>query len=195
MDENIISGLVSGLIVSFLVVVVGNIWNKIIIPWFEERVYKDVKIEGQWFSFYEGRMLGREEVIDISRHGHQISGKLLCISQGDHGEQYLVSGSFKNLILPLAYENSNDSKTDRGTITLKSTQSAEVLKGKICYYSCYGDDVRTADVTWFRSKDDKDKYKQNRLNQLKERFSPQKASSKSENSVTVQKKESVQPEN
>ncbi|EGQ8093440.1 TPA: hypothetical protein I7206_22115 [Vibrio vulnificus] len=195
MDENIVAGLVSGLIVSFLVVIVGNIWKKIIVPWFEERVYKDVKIEGQWFSFYEGRMLGREEVIEISRHGHQIHGKLLCVSQEDHGEQYLVSGCFKNLILPLAYENGDDSKTDRGTITLKSTQSAEILKGKICYYSCYLDDVRTAEVTWFRSKDVKDKYKQSKFDSLKEGFSPEQSPIEAEISETPQEKTSSQPEN
>ena len=46
MTENIITGLVSGLVVILFVLVFRSFWNAVIVPWFEDRVYKDVKIEG-----------------------------------------------------------------------------------------------------------------------------------------------------
>ena len=52
MVENIVVGLVSGLFVSFLVLVIGKLWRAVIEPWIEERVYKDLHIEGKWYSLY-----------------------------------------------------------------------------------------------------------------------------------------------
>ena len=52
MEANIISGLISGLVVSIFVLVFRQFWNSVIVPWFEERVYKDVHIEGKWFGLF-----------------------------------------------------------------------------------------------------------------------------------------------
>ncbi|MBF4353838.1 hypothetical protein, partial [Vibrio anguillarum] len=171
MNENIIAGLVSGLIVSLVVVLARHIWQSTIVPWFENRVFKDVKIEGQWFSYYTGSMLGREEIITLKRQGHEIEGTMVCISKADHGERYCLQGSFRNLILPLTYETQDQTKTDRGTITLKAANSAEMLKGKICLYSCDTDDIRTSEVTWYRSKEDMLADKKKHEVALKEGFS------------------------
>ena len=51
MTDNIIIGLVSGLAVTLFALVFRNFWNAIIVPWFEERVYKDVKIEENGLVF------------------------------------------------------------------------------------------------------------------------------------------------
>ncbi|EGR0671656.1 hypothetical protein JKP11_21720 [Vibrio vulnificus] len=175
MVENLVSGLVSGLIVVLITLVISRVWTLIVVPWFEERVYKDVKIEGKWFSYYTGGMLGRQEVITLKRHGHQITGTMVCtnIGQPDHGEQYNIHGTFKNLILPLVYENDNQSKTDRGTITLKSTFSAKKLVGQISYYSCREDIINTSIVTWYRTQEDMEAAKNSHETRLKEGFNPQ----------------------
>ncbi|PNM40332.1 hypothetical protein [Vibrio cholerae] len=174
MVENLVSGLVSGLIVVFITLVVSRIWKYIVVPWFEERVYKDVKIEGQWFSYYTGTMLGRQEVITLQRHGHEIKGTMICTNIGhpDHGEQYNVHGTFKNLILPLVYENNNKLRTDRGTISLKSTYNARILKGTISFYSCPEDAIDTSPVTWYRSQEKMEEAKAEHEAYLKHGFDP-----------------------
>ena len=150
---NLIAGVVSGLFVTVSVFAFRIFWLSKIVPWFEERVYKDAKIEGEWFSLYpmiEGR---RQEIISLKRHGHAITGTIICTrSEGDEGEQYDVHGSFRNMILPLIYETHDRSKTDRGTITLKLTQNAKQLTGRIALYSDKEDTILSTDVIWFRSK-------------------------------------------
>jgi len=157
MTENIIVGLVSGIFATFIVFVFRSIWHAVVIPWFEERIYKDVKIEGAWYSFYPISDDFRQEVVSLERHGHSITGTIICTSGHDEGEKYVVSGSFRNMVLPLTYETSDKSKTDRGTITLKSLFNGERLSGKIAYYHTRKDTIQTSNVVWCRSKNDLDK--------------------------------------
>jgi hypothetical protein len=44
--NSLLIGTLGGLVATFLTVVLRRYWINIIIPWYEERVYKDAKIEG-----------------------------------------------------------------------------------------------------------------------------------------------------
>lgn len=173
MFENLVSGLVSGLIATLFVVVFRSFWNSVITPWFEERVYKDIKIEGKWFALYPDSMHGRQEVITLERRGHAITGLIVCTHGPDTGEQYFVSGSFRNMILPMTYESSDKTKSDRGAIALKSVKNGKRLIGKVAMYDDNQDLISTTTVVWFRSKEVLKEYfdaiskKQERLRELK----------------------------
>jgi hypothetical protein len=158
MSDSLISGIVSGLLVAAFLLICRRFWNGTVIPWFEERVYKDAKIEGEWFSVYPTWQDKREEAILLTRHGHAVTGVITCTNGEDEGEQYDVHGSFRNMILPLVYEAHDRSKTDRGTITLKLTRNAVTLEGKLAYYHDPQDAIDNADVIWFRSKGERVKY-------------------------------------
>ena len=154
MESNLIAGLVSGVIVTLLVVVFSKFWNSVIIPWFEDRVYKDIRIEGKWFVLYPSSPKQRQELVVLKRHGHAITGEMVCVSGYDEGEQYKLDGSFRNLLLPLMYESTDKQKSDRGTITLKCIMNGTRLSGKIAAYDSEDEDIVTANVLWFRSKED-----------------------------------------
>jgi len=152
---NFIAGLTSGLFVTLCVVVFRALWISRIVPWFKERVYKDAKIEGEWFSLYPTFGNERQEYVTLKRHGHAVTGTMTCIKGGsDEGQQYDVEGSFRNMILPLTYEAHDRERTDRGTITLRLTRNAKRFDGKIALYKDIDDSIASTDVTWFRSKKD-----------------------------------------
>ena len=151
MQENIIAGLVSGIVVTIFVLVFRHFWNAVIVPWFEDRVYKDVRLEGKWYGFYPTSGDLRQDVIVLKRHGHSIKGKMICAKGEDEGDEYSVTGSFRNMLLPLVYESTDKTKTDRGSITLRCTTNGERLTGKIALYNTYEDTVISASVTWFLS--------------------------------------------
>ena len=152
MSENIIAGLISGVLATLLVFVFRTVWTALVIPWFEERIYKDVRIEGKWYSLYPTTSDSRQEVISLERHGHAITGIIICTVGSDTGEKYHVAGSFRNMLLPLTYESADSSKTDRGTITLKSVHNGERLAGKLAFYNTIEDSIETTNIVWFRSK-------------------------------------------
>lgn len=154
MEDSIVAGLISGLVVTLFVIVFRSIWHRIIVPWFEDRVYKDIRIEGTWFSLYSDNASNRQETISLQRHGHEISGTIICNNGPDEGEKYRVTGSFRNLILALLYEVDDPVKVDRGTMTLRCIRNGQRLGGKVAFYSNQGDIINDCDVTWYRSKED-----------------------------------------
>lgn len=154
LESNIVVGLISGLTVSFIVMVLGKLWKGLVEPWFEERVYKDLHIEGKWYSLYVNAVDFRQETISLKRHGHTVTGTMMCTTGEDDGEEYHICGSFRNMLLPLTYEATDKKKTDRGSITLRSTFNGERLVGKIALYETRFDEVETGQVVWFRNKND-----------------------------------------
>lgn len=104
MQENIVAGLVSGLVVTLFVVTFKRFWDVVIVPWFEERVYKDVKIEGKWYGLYPTTKDLSQDIIVLKRRGHFIEGKLTCTLGHDEGREFSLQGSFRNMILPLTYK-------------------------------------------------------------------------------------------
>jgi hypothetical protein len=157
MFENLVSGLISGLVVSFLVLVVSRFWRGVVDPWFEERVYKDLHIEGKWYSLYVNTGDYRKETISLKRHGHTITGHMICKTGEDDGEEYSLCGSFRNLLLPITYEATDKQKSDRGTITLMSSHNGERFIGKIAMYDTKSDSIDTTQIIWFRNKKDLEK--------------------------------------
>src|SRR5881227_3242734 len=95
--SGIISGIISGLLVAFVLIVFREIWRRWLVPWFEERVYKDAKIEGEWYSLYPTWADRRRETITLERQGHAVSGNIICTHGFDEGERYIVAGSFRNM--------------------------------------------------------------------------------------------------
>ncbi|TBR38262.1 hypothetical protein CBF23_012775 [Marinomonas agarivorans] len=154
MLEYVIVGLVSGLVVSFVVLVLSKFWKNVVEPIFEEKVYKGLHIEGKWYSLYVEATDFRQETIKLKRRGHTITGHMVCKTGADEGEEYSITGSFRNLLLPLTYETTDKKKSDRGTVTLMSTHNGERLVGKVTLYETNLDTVVTAQVIWFRNKDD-----------------------------------------
>lgn len=153
MKDAIAAGLISGAIVTLSVIVFRSFWKSVVVPWFEDRVYKDARIEGKWFSLYPGDQPYRQETIVLERRGHAIRGTMICTNGADEGDSYSLSGSFRNLLLPLIYESSDRSRIDRGTITLRSTDDGRGFSGRLAAYGSQDDEVFSARVVWFRSKD------------------------------------------
>ena len=164
MTDGIISGLISGVVVTIFVVIVRAMWKRIITPWFEELVYKDAMLEGKWFSLYiDQNIMTRQETISLKRHGHDVSGTLICANGPDEGTSYSVQGSFRNMILPLIYETNDRSRTDRGSITLRSVRDGERMEGKAAVYDTDADAIESIQVIWFRSIKDLEDYKKTNL--------------------------------
>ncbi len=152
MASNLWVGLISGLLVTCIVLVANKIWLRVVVPWFEDRVYKDLHIEGKWYSLYVSSSHFRQEVINLHRSGHKISGSMTCKTGPDDGEEYCLNGSFRNMLLPLTYEATDKAKTDRGTITLRSVYNGERMEGSVAMYNTGRDAISTSFVVWFRKK-------------------------------------------
>ena len=119
MDDQITIGIISGLlatgIFSFVVFVCSVIWRKIVSPWWENKLYQDARIDGEWIAEIEAKNTDNDiEVITISQIGHDICGDIACTQGPDEGKKYKFTGVFRNQILTAYYWNTKNTSVDRG---------------------------------------------------------------------------------
>ncbi len=73
---------------------------------------------------------------EIKRVGHQITGKMIEIGGASQVCSYLITGSFKNLILSGCYETTSKDNIDRGALSLMLFDNGKKLEG---FFSSYSD--------------------------------------------------------
>ncbi len=153
-SSNLLIGIIGGVIASMIVVIIRSFWLRIFIPWFEERVYKDAKIEGTWHAIFTETEDLREEIVTLERIGHKISGSISCISGYDKGKNYNIKGTFKNLLLTLSYNSSDRVSLDRGSMTLMLVRNGDMLSGHSSFYEDISHSVCSAKILWHRDQND-----------------------------------------
>ncbi len=131
-SQNIILGIVAGLTTTIISLIISDFWKKRFIPWLEERIYKDAKIEGRWFGFIRYHDGDEEKFyFDIERRSHKIS---VVMTSKDDGKIYLCNGDFRNMILTLTYESKDQREIDRGGFTFLLVDNGQQLDGSVAYY-------------------------------------------------------------
>lgn len=72
---------------------------------------------------------------EIKRVGHHITGKMIEIGGASQVCSYLITGSFKNLILSGCYETTSKDSIDRGALSLMLFDNGKKLEGFFSSYS------------------------------------------------------------
>ncbi|MEO6543004.1 MAG: hypothetical protein ABIP05_03050 [Nitrospiraceae bacterium] len=144
-------GALTGLIVSGIVLTIRQFVLKVVSPWYENMVYHDVKIEGQWYGKAHISGADVERVWVISRQGHNIEATVTSTSGPDVGQVFKVTGSFKNLLMTATYAHSDPTNTARGTYTFKLIGDGHRFEGVIAYYSTSSEKVSCGAYTLIRS--------------------------------------------
>src|SRR5271166_3798072 len=109
---SLVTGIISGVIATFLIVIFAWFWRTVVEPWYENLVYKDARIEGRWgakgiFDFLGQGRLEEEFTWTLTRVGHSVKGIIVCVSGPDKGLTYDVVGTFRNLVLTATYTSQN----------------------------------------------------------------------------------------
>ena len=137
MAEQIIGGVISGLLTSIIVLIFVTYWGKAIKPWFERHLYSGIRIDGTW-CIQTDIYHGPAEAI-ITQSAHHVTGTITW-QHDDSIDKYTFQGEFRDLILTVTYEQEDAHTLDRGTVTLLCLENGQKLKG--CY-SWYDHDEST----------------------------------------------------
>ncbi|MER2513588.1 MAG: hypothetical protein ABTQ25_14415 [Nitrosomonas ureae] len=138
-------GIISGLITALLILIFRYWWLGILRPWYEERVYKDSRIDKTWYAYTDDSKGTEPEELqwNLKQVAHEIHGTIICLGGLDKGKSYEVKGSFHNLILTAVYKSTDSTALDRGTISLMLTNNGQTLKGYCSYYSSSSNAIAT----------------------------------------------------
>lgn len=146
----ILAGLVSGVLSSLLVLAGAKYWRAVVIPWYEDRVYKDVMIAGRWESLGQEHGETFTETVKVRQRAHHVSGEI-TYRVDDKLIEYQFDGEFKNLILTARYWVKEESNLDRGTFTLMLKNNGQTLKGFYAWYLPEDNDVISGNYEWKRA--------------------------------------------
>jgi hypothetical protein len=146
LSSNLIVGITSGLVTALLVVAIRRLWMVVIVPWFEEIVYRDAKIEGTWYGSDADKPDVLQYVVSITRTGHAVTGTMMATSGRDKGLAWKFDGIFRNLILTASYGSVDRTRLDRGSMTLMLVRDGQLLKGKLAYYANQSHAIEESDI-------------------------------------------------
>ena len=101
---SMVTGVVASLLSVFITTVAVAVWRAIIIPWYEERLYKGPEIKGAWETSIDYINAGSNRIIYyLSRQGINVKGYAHCHEGPEKGMFWTLTGEFKNLILNLIF--------------------------------------------------------------------------------------------
>jgi len=162
MSGVIVAGVIAGLIATLISVLFREVWLKIVQAWYQNILYEDAKIEGQWYGkcdyFDTETEVGLLDIkhkekpnyynIQLKRIGHNIKGTMICERGWEEGRIYLINGTFKNLMLTATYEPNDKSSMERSSMTLMLKNNGRSLKGYVSMYMDEFDSVSPGKMIW-----------------------------------------------
>ena len=128
-------GVIASLFSIFVSIVLSAFWKKNILPWYEERLYQGAEISGEWTTLIKySAEIENEVIYVVKRTGYNIHGYAYCINGSDKGMNWVLDGSFYDLILTISYYSKNKKTLDRGSASLMLVDNGTKLKGHLVYY-------------------------------------------------------------
>ncbi len=146
---SLVTGVVSGVVVAFLVFVLRTIWIRIVLPWYEEMLYRGAKIEGIWLAevpFPSGEV--NKHRMTLKRTGHRVSGRTVCTKGRSEGQSYDLKGTFNNTILTMTYQIDDPRRIERGSTAMMLVNDGKELSGCVIYYDDQTHSLMSADCRW-----------------------------------------------
>ncbi|MDE1211861.1 hypothetical protein [Vibrio aestuarianus] len=101
MENHIISvfiGIVSSLLATGLFIGLSEFVRRVVLPWYEDKIYRGVRVDGSWSLTEIGEINFEEEEMKmhLTQHGDQVSGSYYHVDEGKKYE-YVVSGRISGM--------------------------------------------------------------------------------------------------
>lgn len=139
--ENILSiqiGVLTGVITAIVVKILYEIYQKILLPWFQSIVYKGVIVDGEWRSKLELTPVGFvvNLKMDLKQSGHLVKGDLYASYQKTNGDidqvkHLKIEGTISDSFLSLHYSPKSRKRISQGNYLLQVKRAGEMLSGKM----------------------------------------------------------------
>jgi hypothetical protein len=144
----VIWGVVSGLLTSTLLLILGLVVSKIVVPWYTELIYKGVDLRGVWT---EDRNLHSDihfsVQLSIEQHAHKIRGTGTLTKSGTGDNDYVqffnIDGSTWEGFLIINMQSTNRKTLSFCAGLLKVKGRGEYLEGHWVYRGGMADEAES----------------------------------------------------
>src|SRR6185503_1394321 len=78
-------GIVSGAVTGILIYAFSMVWRRVLVPWYEERLYRGIDVSGQWLISHPGTE-GQAEwshrgTLSLKQSAHRLTGSLSLVAR------------------------------------------------------------------------------------------------------------------
>jgi len=137
-------GVVAGTFTSALLVVCGAAFKKIIIPWYQNLVYRGIDLSGSWEQTFEHKGATYRYDTSLSQSAHLLEGTTTYSKSGtddDYVQSFKISGSTWDGFVLLNLESSDRTSLSFATALFKIYDIGERLTGFLAYRGRRTDEV------------------------------------------------------
>lgn len=149
-------GVLSGVMTSALIWTTVKLFDKIVIPWYQQSVYRGIDISGEWTSNkeYLGKVMV-DQTIQISQKGHRITGTLISRnkipSKGEDTTSFSIEGEIFDNYVDIEYKTTDKKFIGRGSFLLKVKEGGEKLTGGLVAIDRFSTEIMTSqEIEWKR---------------------------------------------
>lgn len=148
---NIGLGVVSGIITSFILLLMTLSISKIILPWYLSLIYKGVNISGTWVATLEDDEESEKAQLDVKMSGSNLTAVLYIVKTKDNSiVKYEFSGGIKDRLITLCGRNSENKRLSASVLLLEVLCDGNTLSGYECWYSVVSSKPKSALVQFYR---------------------------------------------
>jgi hypothetical protein len=149
-------GVFSGIITSIFIWISVQIFKKLIIPWYQQTIYRGIDVSGEWTSTqeYSGKVLAEQTII-LKQKGHKITGTLISRndipSKGQDTTSFILNGEIFDNYVDLEYQIKDKKLLGRGSQLLKVKDGGQKLEGGLVAIDRFSTEVMVSkNVEWKR---------------------------------------------
>ena len=159
--STIFLGVISGVLTTVFLYIFFLFFRKIFEPWFEERLYKGVKISGGWVANVTTKTSPGWSLtifINLEQKANKITGSFQAKTVRSSGEEYInfykIKGDVRDNFLLLNYAALPSDRTGIGSFLLRVAHGGLELRGVAAYIADGDSDELTTieDLKFLRSK-------------------------------------------
>jgi len=137
--SQILIGVFSGIATGIVILMFTQVWQKVVLPWYEERVYKGVRISGTWQLIDEepdDSQWTQRELLIIKQTAYRLSGHQILYTKegGTEGIKTLdISGEIRDGYVVLAANSKDPSALSRGAFLGRVGGAGDILEGQAAF--------------------------------------------------------------
>lgn len=151
----ILTGVVSGILTSIIVWLCIQFFQKVVIPWYQNSVYRGIDIAGNWISKFTFRGgVEVDQTIELKQKGHKLSGAFTSRhkvpSKGDETVTLTLRGEIFDNYVDIEYQNNDKRFIGRGSMLLKVKDGGAKLVGSLVAIDRFTAEIITSEVIWTR---------------------------------------------
>jgi hypothetical protein len=153
----LIWGMVAGIATSAFLLLCSLIFTKIIVPWWEDFIYKGVDLSGVWLYSQTLSGIRYDYMMTLTQRAHRIEGMMNLTKtgapagpRGDYVQGFDISGETWESFVTLNMKSTDRRSLAFATSLLQIENRGRSLIGQLAYRSSGGGKVGSEEVQWQR---------------------------------------------